>query len=162
MGGSRRKDMTLRAADRYFVLERLRSNYDKTDTYIAEDPVSGQVIRLRHDPFDGSIGSISLDDITAQVNGGEKGRGPCERFKIDYENFVTLNSRGVLGVEYPIIHLDTDPAGFLYVRIYYDETHKSKSNDGERWYYGTIEFIEELFSTGEEEDDALEEVDETS
>ncbi len=152
--------MTLRAADRYFALERLRSNYDKTDTYIAEDPVSGQVIRLRYDPFDGSIGSITLDDITEQVNAGEKGRGPCEHYKIDYENFVTLNSQGVLGVEYPIIHLDTDPAGFLYVRIYYDENRKYKSNDGERWYYGTIEFIEELFPNSDDEEEAIEEFDE--
>lgn len=144
--------MTLRAADRYFVLERLQSGYDKTDTYIAEDPVSGQVIRLHYDPFDGPIGTIALDDITGQVNGGEKGRGPVERYKIDYESFVTLNSQGVLGVEYPIIHVDTEPAGFLYVRIYYDAGRKSKSADGERWYHGTIEFIEELFPADDDEE----------
>lgn len=151
--------MTLRAADRYFVLERLQSKFDKTDTYIAEDPVSGQVIRLRYDPYDCPIGSITLDDITAQVNGGETGRGPCERFKIDYESFVTLNSQGILGVEYPIIHLDSDPAGFLYVRIYYDEKRKYQPNDSSRLYYGTIEFIEELFPS---DDETLEEVDEIS
>lgn len=154
--------MTLRAADRYSVLERLRSAFDKTDTYIAEDPVSGQVIRLKYDPYDEPIGSITIDDITMQVNGGEKGRGPVEKYKIDYENFVTMNSAGVLGVEYPIIHLDTDPAGFLYVRVYYDENRKYKSNDGDKWYYGSIEFIEEIFPSDAEEEESIEEADETN
>ena len=39
--------MTLRTSDKYYVLERLQSKFDKTDAYIAEDLVSGQVIRLK-------------------------------------------------------------------------------------------------------------------
>lgn len=150
--------MTLRESDRYFVLERLRSMYDKTDTYIAEDPVSGQVIRLRYDPFDATLGSITLEDVTSQVNGTGTGSGPTERYKIDQETFVTVNSRGIPGVEYPISHLDTDPAGFLYIRIYYDDKMKYRPNDASRWYYGTVEFIEEIFPS--EEDETLEEADE--
>ncbi len=150
--------MTLRASDRYYVLERLRSNYDKTDTYIAEDPVSGQVIRLRYDPFEGNIGSITLEDVTTQVNGTGSGRGPSERFNIDQETFVTVNSRGIPGVEYPISHLDSDPAGFLYIRIYYDDKMKYRPNDNGRWYYGTVEFIEEIFDS--DDDEAIEEADE--
>lgn len=142
--------MTLRASDRYFVLERLRSQYDKTDTYIAEDPVSGQVIRLRYDPHDGSIGSITLEDITMLVNGGGNGPWPRERYEVDQESFVTINSQGTPGVEYPIIHLDSDPAGFLYVRIYYDERMKNRT-DSSKWYFGTIEFIEEIFPSDDDE-----------
>src|SRR5271157_1572347 len=143
--------MTLRASDRYFVLERLQSKYDKTDTYIAEDPVSGQVIRLRHDPHDGPIGSITIEDITMLVNGGENGPWPCEQYKIDQESFVTTNSQGIPGIEYPIVHLDADPAGFLYVRIYYDDRMKDRTNDSKRSYYGTIEFIEEIFPSDDED-----------
>ncbi len=143
--------MTLRASDRYFVLERLRSQYDKTDTYIAEDPVSGQVIRLRYDPHDGSISSIALEDITMLVNGGGNGPWPRERYEVDQESFVTTNSQGTPGIEYPIIHLDSDPAGFLYVRIYYDEKMKSRTDDSSRWHYGTIEFIEEIFPSDDDE-----------
>jgi hypothetical protein len=151
--------MTLRASDRYFVLERLRSKYDKTDTYIAEDPVSGQVIRLRYDPHGGPIGSITIEDITMQVNGvGSTGQGPCERYEIDHESFVMQNSQGIQGVEYPIIHLDTDPAGFLYVRIYHDDRMKYQPSDSTKTYYGTIEFIEEIFPS--DDDEAFEEADE--
>jgi hypothetical protein len=150
--------MTMRASDRYYVLERLRSMYDKTDTYIAEDTVSGQVLRLRYDPFDGTIGSITIEDITMQVNGGGNGRGPSERYEIDQESFVTMNSQGIPGVEYPISHLDSDPAGFLYIRIYYDDRMKYRPNDASRWYYGTVEFIEEIFPSGD--DETIEEADE--
>jgi hypothetical protein len=153
--------MTLRACDRYFVLERLRSNYDKTDTYIAEDPVSGQVIRLRYDPYGGPIGSITIEDITMQVNGvGGSGQGPCERYEIDHESFVMQNSQGIQGVEYPIIHLDTDPAGFLYVRIYHGDRMKYQPSDSTKTYYGTIEFIEEIFPS--DDDEAFEEADEVN
>ncbi len=144
--------MTLRESNKYYVLERLQSKFDKTDTYIAEDPVSGQVIRLRYDPYDGSIGTLTLDDITAQVNGSGMGRGPSERYEIDYECFVTMNSHGIKGVEYPIIHVDKDPAGFLYVRIYQDERMKYQPKDSTRLYYGTVEFIEEIFPTAEDEE----------
>jgi hypothetical protein len=152
--------MTLRASDRYFILERLQSKYDKTDMYIAEDPVSGQVLRLRYDPHYGSIGNIIIEDITMLVNGGGNGPWPLEQYKIDQESFVTTNSQGIPGVEYPISHLDSDPAGFLYVRIYYDERPKNRSNDSSRWYYGTIEFIEEVFESGD--DDASELTDESN
>jgi hypothetical protein len=152
--------MTLRASDRYFVLERLQSKYDRTDTYIAEDPVSGQVIRLKHDPYDGTHGSITIEDITTLVNGGENGPWPLERYNIDQESFVTTNSQGIPGIEYPIIHLDKDPAGFLYVRIYYDERMKGRNNEGTRSHYGTLEFIEELFPSDDEDEDA-ELIDET-
>ena len=152
--------MTLRTSDRYFVLERLRSKYDKTDTYIAEDPVSGQVIRLRYDPHCGSIGSITIEDITTLVNGGGNGPWPREQFQLDQESFVTTNIQGIPGVEYPIIHLDSEPAGFLYVRIYYDEKPMSRSKDSTKLYYGTIEFIEEVFESGD--DDTSELTDEVS
>lgn len=152
--------MTFRASDRYFVLERLRSKYDKTDSYIAEDPVSGQVIRLRYDPHYGSIGSITIEDITMLVNGGGNGPWPREQYQLDQETFVTTNIQGIPGVEYPIIHLDSDPAGFLYVRIYYDEKPTSRSKDSTKLYYGTIEFIEEVFESGD--DDTSELTDEAS
>jgi len=144
--------MTLRTSDKYYIMERLQSKYDKTDTYIAEDLVSGQVIRLRYDPYDGTIGSLTLEDITLQVNEGINGHGPCERYEVDQESFATTNSRGIMGVEYPIIHVDTDPAGFLYVRIYYDEAMKYQPDNSSRSYCGTIEFIEELFESGDEEE----------
>jgi hypothetical protein len=150
--------MTLRTSDKYYVLERLQSKYDKTDTYIAEDLVSGQVIRLRYDPYDGPIGSITIEDVTIQVNEGCSSHEPCERYEIEQEYFATANSRGTMGIEYPIIHLDTDPAGFLYVRIYYDETKKYQPNNTTRSYYGTMEFIEELFPSGEDEEEEEEEM----
>ncbi len=144
--------MTLRTSDKYYILERLQSKYDKTDTYIAEDLVAGQVIRLRYDPYDGPIGSLTLEDITTQVNEGVTGHGPYERYEIDQEYFATTNSRGIMGIEYPVIHVDTDPAGFLYVRIYYDEKMKYQPDNSSRSYYGTMEFIEELFESGDEEE----------
>ncbi len=153
-------DMTLRTSDKYYVLERLQSKYDKTDTYIAEDLVAGQVIRLRYDPYDGPMGSLTLEDITTQVNKSVTGHGPYERYEIDQEYFATTNSRGIMGIEYPVVHVDTDPAGFLYVRIYYDEKMKYQPDNSTRSYYGTMEFIEELFESGDEAE--IEEIEETT
>ena len=77
---------------------------------------------------------------------------------IDQEYFATTNSRGIMGIEYPVIHVDTEPQASS-ITIYYDEKMKYQPDNNTRSYYGTMEFIEELFETGDEEE--MEEMNDT-
>jgi hypothetical protein len=148
--------MTVRASNKYYIMERLCSEYDHTDTYIAEDPVSGQAIRIRYDPFDGNTGSIILEDVTEQLHKIMGGKGQSEKYHLDYEPNEIADSVGTPGVEYPVFNPDMETdVGFLYIRVYYSDKKMYRANDTS--YNGTVEFFEEIISP-KEEDEKMDEI----